>query len=102
MVRRPQKSGRTAGVSLFLCFLHLTTASARIGSRWSKDYVRMCTIFTAVHHLRCCADRRPPTIQRGCEHARRAGALEGTANVDGTGTCYGIRTLCRVGNALRG
>ena len=44
---------------------------------------------TIVLHLLCSrADRRPPNIQRGYGHPRRAGAPEGTTDVDGTGAGY--------------
>ena len=42
-------------------------------------------------------------IQRGTGHPHRAGgAPEGTADVDGTGAGYGLRSSCGVGHAVRG
>ena len=42
-------------------------------------------------------------LQRFSEgHPRRAGAPEGTADVDGTGAGYGLRSSCGVGHAVRG
>ena len=41
-------------------------------------------------------------VQRGTGHPRRAGAPEGTADVDGTGAGHGLRSSCGVGHAVRG
>ena len=41
-------------------------------------------------------------VERGYGHSRLAGAPEGTADVDGTGVSYGLRSLCGVKNAVRG
>ena len=80
------------------------TASVRIRSRCSKDYGKDAPAIPAVvqHHLRSRADRCSPEIQRGTSHPRRAGAPEGTAVVDGTGTGYGLRPSCGVGHVVRG
>ena len=57
----------------------------------------MRAIPAVVQHLRC-----PPMIQRGYVHLRRAGVPEGTADVDGTGAAYWLRSSCGVGHAVRG
>ena len=54
------------------------------------------------HLLRSRTDRRLPEIQRGSGHPRRAGAPEGTADIDGTGASYGLRSSCGTGHAVRG
>ena len=54
------------------------------------------------YRLRSRADRCPPEIQRGYGHPSRAGASEGTADVDGTAASYGLRSPCAVGHAVRG
>ena len=62
----------------------------------------MRAIHAVVQHLlRSRADRCPPEIQRGYGHPRRAGAPEGTADVDGTRAGYGLRSSCGVGHAVR-
>ena len=63
----------------------------------------MCSIPAVVQpHLCSRADRCPPEIQRGYGHPRRAVAPEETADVDGTGAGYGLRSSCGVGHAVRG
>ena len=54
------------------------------------------------HLLRSRPDHCLPGIQRGSGHPRRAGAPEGTANVEGTGVGHGLRSSCGVGHAVRG
>ena len=81
----------------------LMTASVRIGLRWSEDYGKdACYPRCFQHILGSRAERRPPKIQRGSGHPRRAGAPEGAADVDGTGASYGLRSSCGAGHAIRG
>ena len=54
------------------------------------------------HLLRSRAERCPPKIQRESGHPRRAGAPEGSLDVDGTGTGYGLRLSCGVEHTVRG
>ena len=42
-----------------------------------------------------------PKIQQGYGHPRRAGAPKGTADANGTGAGYGLRSSCGVGYAVR-
>ena len=64
---------------------------------------RMRAIPAIVQHLlRSRADCCPPEIQKGSSHPRRGGAPEGTADVDGTGAGYELRSSCGVGQAIRG
>ena len=77
----------------------LMTASVWIGLRWSEDYGKVaCYPRYFQHLLRSRAERRPPKIQRGSGHPRRAGALD----VDGTGAYYRLRSSFGVGYAVRG
>ena len=55
-----------------------------------------------LHLLRSRAERRPPKIQRGSGHPRRAGAPERALDVDGTGAGYGLSSSRGVGHAVRG
>ena len=68
-----------------------------------RTTARMRAIPAVVQHfLRSRADRCPPEIRRGTNHPRRAGELEGTADVDGTGAGYRLRSSCGVGHAVSG
>ena len=78
-----------------MCDLIMT--SARIDSRSNKDYGKdRCYPHTVYHIHYSRADRHPPKIQRGYCHPRRAGAPEETADGDGTGAGYGLRSSCGV------
>ena len=47
------------------------------------------------HRFRSRADHCLPEIQRGSGHPRRAGAPEGTADVEGTGVGHGLCFVVR-------
>ena len=60
------------------------------------------SIPAGVQYIFCSrADRCPTKIQRGYDRPRRAGAPEGTTDVDGIRASYGLRSLCVVGYAVR-
>ena len=70
-------------------------------SKWFE--VRMRAVLAVVQHLfRSRADRCPPKIPRRYGYPRRAGALEGTADVEETIAGYGLRSSCGMGHAVRG
>ena len=54
------------------------------------------------HLLRSRADRYSPEIKQAYGRPRRAGTPEGTADVDGTGAGYGLRSSCDMGHTVRG
>ena len=81
-------------------FRHGVRACVRSGS---GVRVRMYAIPAIVQYLlRSRADDYLSKIQRGYGHPPRAGALEGTANVNGIGAGYGLRSSCGVVYSVRG
>ena len=92
---------KCTGISLGAC-VRPDAVFAWIGSRCNKDYGKdTCYPHYLLLNIFFCgrADHRHPKIRRGNSHPRRAGAPEGTADVDGTGIANGLGSSCGGGHA---